>query len=48
MDPEFVVLWPDLSKPSYRTYAVEEKNVAQPEQRGYLASLCAEKGGEEA
>ncbi len=48
-DPsESIVLWPDLSKPSYKAYVIEEKNVAQPEQRGYLASLCADKGGEEA
>ena len=48
-DPsESIVLWQDLPKPSYRTYAVEERNVAQPEQRSFLASLCAEKGGEEA
>ncbi len=25
---ESIVLWPDLSKPSYKTYVVEEKNVA--------------------
>ena len=48
-DPsESIVLWPDLSKPRYRIYAVEEENVAQPEQRSYLASMCAEKGGKEA
>jgi hypothetical protein len=45
---ESIVLWPDLSSPSYRSYVVEEKNVAQPDGRNYLASLCAEKGGEEA
>jgi hypothetical protein len=45
---ESIVLWPDLSKPSYRAYVVEEKNVVQPEQRGYLASLCADRGGEDA
>ncbi len=45
---ESTVLWPDLSSPSYRDYVVEEENVAQPKQQGYLASLCAEKGGEQA
>ncbi len=39
---ESIVLWPDLSTPSYRGCVVEEKNVAQPEQQAYLASLCAE------
>ena len=30
---ESIVLWPDLTSPSYQAYVVEEKNVAQPEQR---------------
>jgi hypothetical protein len=48
-DPtESIVLWPDLSQPSYKTYVLEENNVAQPEQRSYLASLCADVGGEDA
>lgn len=45
---ESIVVWPDLSRPSYRDYVVEERNVAQPKQQGYLASLCAERGGEQA
>ncbi|HUT10247.1 MAG TPA: right-handed parallel beta-helix repeat-containing protein [Thermoguttaceae bacterium] len=45
---ESIVLWPDLSRPRYQAYVVEEKNVSQPEQRPYLSSLCAEQGGEEA
>ena len=45
---ESIVLWPDLSKPRYKDYVVDEKNVVQPEQRGYQASLCAKRGGEEA
>ncbi|MHC4399280.1 MAG: hypothetical protein ACYTG0_06350 [Planctomycetota bacterium] len=45
---ESIVLWPDLTKPGYRAYVVEEKNVVQPEQRSYLASLCADRGGEDA
>ena len=45
---ESIVLWPDLSKPGYRACVVEEKNVVQPEQRNYLASLCADHGGEDA
>jgi len=45
---ESIVLWPNLSTPSYRDYVIEEKNVVQPEQRNYLASLCAGSGGEDA
>jgi hypothetical protein len=45
---ESIVLWPDLSKPGYKACVIEENNVAQPEQGNYLASLCAEKGGEDA
>ena len=45
---ESIVLWPDLSSPRYKAYVVEEKNVIQPEQRPYLSSLCADRGGEDA
>jgi len=45
---ESIVLWPDLSSPGYKAFVVEEKNVVQPPQKSYLASLCAEKGGEDA
>lgn len=45
---ESIVLWPDLTTPDYQTYLVEQKNVVQPEQKGYRASLCAERGGQDA
>jgi hypothetical protein len=46
---ESIVVWPDLTNPGYKAFVVEEKNVKQPEdQKPYLASLCADKGGEDA
>ena len=42
------MLWPDLTEPGYEDFVVEKQNVAQPEQRSYRASLCAERGGEDA
>ncbi len=43
-----IVLCPDLSTPSYKSDLVEERNVVQPEQAEYQASLCAERGGDDA
>jgi hypothetical protein len=45
---ESTVVWPNLTKPDYKAYVVEEKNVAKPGHTDYLATLYAEKGGEEA
>ncbi|MHB8900211.1 MAG: hypothetical protein ACYC6Y_15790, partial [Thermoguttaceae bacterium] len=45
---ESIVVWPDLAGPGYRQWVVEKQNVRQPEQQGYLASLCAEEAGQEA
>jgi hypothetical protein len=46
---ESTVLWPDLQADHYKPYVVETKNVKTARQHpGYMGTMFAEKGGEEA